>query len=719
MPVDDTDSLSPGAYAPYAQLVKMLMPSAGSVAIYDCDAELVWCSDGYERPDLRVLLEQQRVSETVASRGRVDNTREGVAVFISALRAADARPLGSVVIELGSGTRSTPSMVVSMLRPVLDCLERQLDLERSTLVADRSAGFDLLLGVDEQDRQDASALEELLRHCVRQLGCVTGALLVPDKNTEISCTIDDTIERSQLLDRTQKHLLAWVQLNNRPMVVNRGAAGADAPYKILSCPLRDPQRRVIGLIALFRSNDAEDFEERDVRILEFVGRKAVSILESDHDSLTGLTNRLIFERRAQKILDQAGGHDDGAALLYIDIDRIAAINETFGLSAGDEVIQRVGELARMAAGASGLVSRIVGDRFAILLPRETLSTASDVAARILTAASQLGYIHGSETLPVSVSIGVVLGKSGERLPHVLAAAELACKRAKREGAGRMVAVEDASELAPAPTRQLIAASDLQEALRSNRFQLDAQPIVGLRARTDQTVGYELLVRLRGPAGEILAPDKFLDACAHYGLLPALDRWALCSAIEALRPHAQVLANSSSFFTLNVSAQSLENRKYAAFALESLAAAGLSPALVCFELKEAAAVANLSAAEAFIRDVTAARAKVALDDFGAGLSSLAYLKRLPVSYLKIDGRFVRRMTNDRIAESIVSGIARAARTLGVLTVAEHVESAAVADRLRELEVTLGQGFHLGRPAPLAEVVPQAIPAATVARLTTRA
>ena len=162
MPVsDDSDSSTAGAYAPYAQLVKMLLPSAGSVAIYDCDAELLWCSDGYERPDLRALLEQQRTSETLASRGSVENTVDGVPVFISALRAADARPLGSVVIELGSGSssRSTPSMVVSMLRPVLDCLERQLDLERSTLAADRSAGFELLLGVDEHGRQDASALQ--------------------------------------------------------------------------------------------------------------------------------------------------------------------------------------------------------------------------------------------------------------------------------------------------------------------------------------------------------------------------------------------------------------------------------------------------------------------------------------------------------------------------------------------------------------------------------
>jgi EAL domain-containing protein (putative c-di-GMP-specific phosphodiesterase class I) len=274
-------------------------------------------------------------------------------------------------------------------------------------------------------------------------------------------------------------------------------------------------------------------------------------------------------------------------------------------------------------------------------------------------------------------------------------------------------------LSPALTRQSIAAVDLDEALKSNQFQLEAQPIVGLRARTAETVGYELLARMRGPTGELVAPDKFLGACAEYGLLPALDRWALYAAVEALRPHAQTLAGSPVFFALNVSAQSLDNRKYAAFALDTLAGAGLAPSSFTFELKESEAVANLPAAEAFIHDMIAAGAKVALDDFGAGLSSLAYLKRLPVSYLKIDGLFVRRMTTDRVAESIVSAIARAARTLGVLTIAEHVESADVAERLRELDVMLGQGFHFGRPAPFGQVLQQLLAVAPLARATTRA
>jgi diguanylate cyclase (GGDEF)-like protein len=700
-PAKDNDK--DASYAPYAQLVKMLLPSAGSVALYDTHAELLWCSDGYERPDLRELLELQRETETLASRGSVSHTSSGVPVYISALRAPNARPLGSVVIELGRGSsRSTPSMVVSMLRPVLDCLESRLALEDAPpATAESQPNLELLLTVDEDGRRDTSAVTDLLRTCVQQLGCVTGALLIPDKNLEFSCTPDDAAAQSQLLDRTQKHLLAWAQLNNRPMVVNRGAGGGDAPYKILSCPVRDAHGRVNGLAALFRAATGDDFEQRDIRILEFVSRKAVAILESEHDPLTGLVNRYVFERRAQRMLEREGWA--GGALLYVDIDRLAAVNEAFGLGAGDEVIQRVGDLVRRAAGPGALVGRVAGDCFAAVLPGRTPLEAERVAATIAGAVSQIGYVQGADALPVSVSIGAAEASAGERIAHLLAAGELACRRARSDREGRCVAFAVA-ETAPA-VAQLHAAS-LQDALRSNGFQLDAQPLVGLLDGTDRVAGYELLIRLRGSGGELLAPDKFLHACEQYGLLPALDRWALCAAVEALCMSPLARGDAAPFFAVNVSAQSLESRKYAAFALETLAAAGLRPNDFCFELKESAAVANLAAAEAFIRDLSKAGAKVALDDFGSGLSSLVHLKRLPVDYLKIDGRFVRRMAADRVAESIVAAIASAAKTLGVVAVAEHVESAAVAARLRDLGVALGQGFHFGRPLPLTALVEQA-------------
>jgi diguanylate cyclase (GGDEF)-like protein len=397
------------------------------------------------------------------------------------------------------------------------------------------------------------------------------------------------------------------------------------------------------------------------------------------------------------VLDRAA-----AAVLYVDVDALQAINETFGLSAGDEVIQRVATLVQRAAGADAPISRLGGDRFAVALPASTSAQAHETAAAILAAVGQLGYLNGSAALKVSVSIGIVVAPRGERLPHALAAAELACKRAKADGGARAAEIAELATLTPAVTRQAIAATELRDALTSNQFQLEAQPIVALGA-PGEVVGFELLVRLRTATGEIVAPDKFLDACAEFGLLAALDRWVLLAAVEALRPHASSLAGAPLFFAVNVSSQSLQSRKYAAFAREALQAASLPPSLFCFELKEPAAISHLAAADELIRELTGAGARVALDDFGAGLSSLAHLKQLPVSYLKIDGAFVRRLGSDRVADSIVSGIARAARTLGIATVAEHVESAEVAARLRELDVTLAQGFHFGRPQSFAEVV----------------
>jgi diguanylate cyclase (GGDEF)-like protein len=697
---DASASANAVGYAPYGQLVKMLLPSVGCIAIYGTDGELVWCTDGYERPDLRALLDSLRASDTVAGRGRVESTSAGVPAFVAALRAEDRRPLGSIVIELSNtqSTRHSGSMIASLLRPVLDTLEARMSFEhpkaKQDPVADTS-GFDLLLTIDENDREDSSALQRLLHHCVEHLGCAMGALLVPDKNLAISCAQDESAG-TELLDRTQKHLLAWAQLNNRPMVVNRiVGTSAVAPYKILSCPVRDPHNRVTGLVALFRAASAADFELRDVRILEFVSRKAVGILGSQYDALTGLVNRLIFERRAQKRLDSESA--EGNSLLYVDIDKLQAINEAFGFHAGDEVIQRVGDVVRRHAGEDSLASRIGGDRFAILLPRRGALAAADVGRRVLAATSQLGYVDGVESVPVSVSVGVATAQAPrELISHLLASAELACKRAKQQGRNHLAAHEDAGGVTLTHSRQLLAAASLQDALKNNDFRLEAQPIVGLRARAGEIVGYELLIRMRGASGELLAPDKFLDAADRYELLPALDRWVMCSAIEALRAQGRSLADLPYCFAVNVSAQSIASGKYPAFALEQLAQATLPPSAFCFEIKEAAAVNNLHAAEQFIGELTRAGCKVALDDFGSGLSSLAHLKRLPVQYLKIDGRFVRRVLEDRVAESIVSGIAKAARTLGVSAIAEHVESAPLAARLRELDVEYGQGFHLGRP-----------------------
>jgi diguanylate cyclase (GGDEF)-like protein len=682
----------------------MLLPSAGSIAVYDATDELVWCSDGYERPDLRELLASVRATsvEALEGPGTVQTAAAGVPAFLSGLKGEAGRFLGSIVLELSAAqnSRQTGSMVASLLRPVLDCLETRLDLEQA-VVQERPSypGSDWLRSVDEYDRDDATALQSLLRHCVDHLGCLSGALLVHDKNLSIVWQAQQVAGATASLDKTQKHLLAWAQLNNRPIVLNRTTKSAEAsPYKILSCPLRDANDRVAGLLAVFRGAGAADFEPHDLGILEVASGKVARILTSQYDSLTGLIDRSIFERRAQRCLDRTAD-GDRHALLYIDIDKLASINDAFGLKAGDEVIQRIGDVVRRGSGSDAIVSRVGGDRFAVLLPHAPLSTAQEVARRTLLATSQLGYVNGTASMPVSVTIGIAgCERAGERFGHLLAAAELACKRAKQQGPNRCAVHEDGNPQQTLRRREQVASSILQAALEKNEFRLDAQSIVDLH--TGEIVGYELLARMRAPDGTVLAPDKFLDAAERYELLPALDRWVLCSMVEQLKT---AFAFATELFTINVSSQSLASGNYARFALDQFAHAGLPPSQFCFELKESMAVTHLREAEHFISDLTTAGCKIVLDDFGYGLSSLAHLKRLQVQYLKIDGRFVRRVLDDRIAESIVSGLAKAARTLGVGTIGEHVESAPFADRLRELDVDCGQGFHFGRPRAFAEIV----------------
>ncbi|HEX6997596.1 MAG TPA: EAL domain-containing protein [Gammaproteobacteria bacterium] len=694
------DTQAPEAdYAPYGQLVKMLLPSAGAIALYDARRELLWCSHGYAPPELSAVLE-----ETPDAPAGVCRTSGGTPAFIAPLGSPPDPPLGFLALELKALQSGT--LVASLLKPVLDCLAKRMSLERTLVLGDRDSrsSLDLLLAIDDEGA-DPAPLEHLLDQCIRHLRGRAGALVVPDRGIALTRRAEPAAgEEVELVERTQKHLLAWAQLQGRPMLVNRvGPKGVGAPCKILSCPVRDPEGRVIGSLGLFRAAAAPDFVTADARVLELVARRITAVLESRHDRLTGLVNPLIFERRVQRALD-AGG-DAPSALLHVDVDRLQHVNDAFGYQAGDEVIRRLADVVRRELREGDEATRLGGDRLAVFLKGRTPDEAAAAGGRILAGLAETSYAQGSQSLPVSACAGVAMSAgTGARVSHLLAAAELACKRAKQAGRGRLETAGGGPEVAGGS--RALEASSLRESLQSNRFRLDVQPVRAL-AGAEALLGFEVLVRLRAADGEVLAPDKFFAAAERYELTAALDRWVLASLLDALRPHAARFASGAPCFMVNVSAPSLASG-YAEFALERAAQAGLPPGALCFEVRESVAAAHLEEAEAFVKKLRAAGARVALDNFGRGFSSLAYLDRLPVHYLKIDGDFVRRMASDRVAESIVSGIAMAARTLGIETIAQHVETEALASTLRRFEVGYGQGYHFGRPGPLVEAVAQVLP-----------
>jgi EAL domain-containing protein (putative c-di-GMP-specific phosphodiesterase class I) len=335
-----------------------------------------------------------------------------------------------------------------------------------------------------------------------------------------------------------------------------------------------------------------------------------------------------------------------------------------------------------------------------------VDAAEAIAEKLRDGLEALGFVAGDKAVEISASFGVARVTDGKHpLSHALAAAEIACKAAKDRGRNRVETYEDSDQSIVRRYTDLTLVGTLRNALARDLFRLEAQPIVPLNG-TISGPKFELLLRMQDDAGQALSPEKFLSAAERYQMAPAIDRWVVRRALQMLAPHAAALERRGACFAVNISGQSLGDQDFAAFLEGTLRESGLSSSLMSFEVTETAAVANIFRAEALIRRLRELGFDVALDDFGRGLSSLTYLKTLPVTFLKIDGGFVRDVAADDRAHAMLSAIVGLARAMRLRTVAECVESELIRNITRALGVDFGQGFSVGRPTPLEQVIPVA-------------
>jgi diguanylate cyclase (GGDEF)-like protein len=444
--VESKAELVTPVYEAYAQLVKMLLPSSGCVAIYAVDGDMAWCSDGFERPDFRELVEdfRSRNQGLAPNQGVIRDTSAGATAVIAKLGDATGGAIGYVLVELGrTHSNAGKSMAASMTRPLFRCLASQLALEQPDaappVAADSGAKapaedprLRFLLGITDIDLNSPHAIGQLLRRCVEHLDCVCAVFCIPDQDlTEIAESAADAETRAQL-DATRRHLLAWVQLNNRPMVVNR-VDSVKAPYKILSCPVVDRDARALGLIALFRGPDSRNFELDDVRLIEFLSRQAMALLSERQDALSGLMSRSAFERYLDEKIDASRGAPDGT-LLYLDIGQLKAINDSFGYAAGDEAILRTAQLIRRSLTPIEIGCRLAADRFVVYLPERDTDGATMLAAELVQSAEELGFASAGRHVPLSLRFGVAPAPGeGVEPRHWIAAAELACQAGRPKG----------------------------------------------------------------------------------------------------------------------------------------------------------------------------------------------------------------------------------------------------------------------------------------------
>ena len=429
---------------------------------------------------------------------------------------------------------------------------------------------------------------------------------------------------------------------------------------------------------------------------------------ADHDPLTGLLNRRSFERELDQHVTRVERYGPRGAAIVLDLDHFKTINDTLGHSAGDDLIVRVAYALRSRLRESDVLARLGGDEFAILLPEATPQEADDVAAAVLEAVrTQEVPTATGRTRRVTASLGVALFDSERKLTgeEVLVNADLAMYDAKEAGRDQLAAYATDGDEGPRLQARMSWADLIRDALEEDRFVLHAQPIVDLS--TGEATQHELLLRMRGSDGELIGPSAFLPVAERFDLMPQIDRWVAARAIRMVAEERR--RGRELTVEVNISGGSTGSPELLALIERELDAADVDPAQFIFEITETIAVGNIPRAQHFAARLAELGCRFALDDFGAGFGSFYYLKHLPFDYLKIDGEFVRYSAEDRTDQLVIQAVVDIARGMGKKTIAEHVGDAHTAELLRRMGVDHGQGYHLGRPAPLADWIPGALAA----------
>ncbi|MDT8386509.1 MAG: EAL domain-containing protein [Thiogranum sp.] len=456
-----------------------------------------------------------------------------------------------------------------------------------------------------------------------------------------------------------------------------------------AAPIHDPNGTVTGAILVFR--DVTDM------------RKLTHQLEHQarHDELTGLFNRREMEACLERELAEVRRYPDKISwLCFMDMDQFKLINDTCGHAAGDELLKQIASILALRLRAVDLVSRIGGDEFAWLISDCSRETAVGIVESIRYAIELQHFSWEDKTYSPTASIGMTpVTPCGGNPIDLLSAADAACYVSKESGRNRLHVYEQNDVYIERRTGEMEMVHKLNGALERDGFTLYGQLIKPLADGTCR-LHIEILLRMLGEAGAPVLPGAFIPAAERYNLMPRIDRWVVSNTLRQFSAAVGPDFHHSCCICINLSAQSICEDGFLPFVLAELKHSSLPPADVCFEITETAAIANLSKAMKFIGAVTRTGCQFALDDFGSGLSSFAYLKNLPVNFLKMDGCFVRDMMVNPIDQAMVESISQIGRLMGMETIAECVEDPAVIDLLRQVGVDYAQGYAVGHPVPIA-------------------
>lgn len=415
--------------------------------------------------------------------------------------------------------------------------------------------------------------------------------------------------------------------------------------------------------------------------------------QASHDSLTDLINRGAFEKRLKKLLDTIQIDDSQHALCYLDLDQFKIVNDTCGHLAGDELLRQLGMLLQQQIRQRDTVARLGGDEFAILMEHCPVHRAELITGKLIQSIVDFQFIWEDRIFKVGVSAGLVpINRSSGNITEILKNADTACYTAKRQGRNSIHVYGKEDEGYIQKHGEIRWVSQIYTALEKDRFRLYFQSIVPLHNSENDIERYEVLVRMETENGDLIMPDLFMPAAEHYNLSTRIDRWVISTLFGLVKDLSQKGYRMPQY-SINLSGHSIGDEELLNFIIQQFEISHIQPESICFEITETVAISNLTSAMRFINTLRDLGCLFALDDFGSGLSSFAYLKNLRVDYLKIDGLFIRDITTDPVNLAIVKSMLEVGKALGKQTVAEYVENKNVLNMLRDIGVDYAQGSYV--------------------------
>ncbi len=422
---------------------------------------------------------------------------------------------------------------------------------------------------------------------------------------------------------------------------------------------------------------------------------------ANHDDLTGLHNRRAFEEHLIHTIAIADRDKYSYGLLYLDLDRFKIVNDTCGHHAGDKLLIELTTSLQNRLRRGDLFARVGGDEFAIIAKGNTFADIIRLAEELRTLVQDFNFVYAEQTFKVSLSVGVTpIDGETQDIQTLLADVDSACYVAKQSGRNRVHVTQENDAEVVKYRSDIAGIQSIRQALAEERLSLYFQPIFNIEEKSVSMAHCEILLRIRSESGEVYSPAKFIPIAEKYNIMSEIDQWVFNHVVEWLLAHQNEYHVPR--LLVNLSGLSFLDENFNNHIVERLQRGDIDASLIAFEITETAAVDNFEKVRGFIDRVRALGCTLALDDFGSGFSTFAYLKQLPIDFLKIDGSLVRNIANDNIDHEMVRAINQIGQTVGAKTIAEFVENDEILMQLRDMGVDYAQGYGLRMPSPIQQL-----------------